>query len=136
MLAYECICIYMVAMLSDFAIVAASCHLHAARAKARRLTAIYEGLFTPLDLTASQFSTLVALAVSDHPAVQELAERLDMDRSTLSRGLQPLVRRGLIDLEPDPDDARCRRAGLTEAGRAILERAIPLWRQAQQLAKD
>lgn len=123
-------------MPSDYTIVAASCHLQAARSKARRITALYERKFAPLDLTASQFSTLVALAVKDQPTVQELAERLDMDRSTLSRGLQPLVRRELIDLEPDHEDSRYRRVGLTKAGRAILDQAIPLWRQAQHSTEE
>lgn len=100
------------------------------------MTALYEGLFAPLDLTAGQFSTLVALSVGEKPVVQELAERLSMDRSTLSRGLQPMVRRGLVRLEPDPDDARSRMVDLTAAGRHMLERAIPLWQQAQHLAKE
>jgi DNA-binding MarR family transcriptional regulator len=63
--------------------------------------------------------------------VSDLAERLVMDRTTLTRNLQPLQRRGLITLGPG-DDRRTRRITLTDAGRKAMAEAFPLWREAQR----
>lgn len=75
--------------------VAATCAMQAARATARRLTRLYERHLAPHDLSASQFTALVALA-RGVGTVGALADALDMDRTTASRLLTPLRRRGLV----------------------------------------
>ncbi|MBD2840715.1 MarR family winged helix-turn-helix transcriptional regulator [Erythrobacter rubeus] len=123
-------------MNDSYAMIASQCHMLAARSRARKLTAVYEAAFAPLDLTGGQFSTLVAVAQSDGPAIRDLAEYLVMDRTTMSRALRPLERRGLIELQPDPDDLRSKSVVITPEGSALLDRAIPLWRQAQNSIEE
>lgn len=53
-----------------------------------------------------------------------------MDRTTLTRNLRPLERRRLVRIERGPD-RRQRFMSLTGAGRAAMERALPLWQAAQ-----
>ena len=96
----------------------------------------YEAAFAPLDLTGGQFSTLVAVAHAGSSAIHELAEHLVMDRTTMSRALRPLERRGLIRLESDPHDLRSKRVNLTPAGSDLLNRAIPLWQSVQNSIKE
>src|SRR4029077_8989612 len=61
-----------------------------------------------------------------------LASRLAMDRTTLSRELTPLVDAGLLTAATDTDDRRRRVVAVTRNGAALVERARPLWAQAQK----
>ena len=110
---------------------AASCYANRLRNAARAITRHYDARLKPLDLRISQLSVLTAASVADGQlTIVELAEKLGMDRSTLSRNLDPLERRGLIELGPEGRH-RARRVMLTEAGQALLREAYPLWRAAQ-----
>ena len=55
----------------------------------------------------------------------DLAERLHLSPSGLTRRLDGLVRDGLVTREPSPDDRRVSLAVLTEDGFARLEEAAP-----------
>lgn len=99
----------------------------AARAVARR----YDELLRPVGLTNGQFSLLMALNRPEPPVMGEVAALLAMDRTTLTANLKPLERRGLVAVAPDAADKRSRRLALTEAGRTVLEEAVPLWHQGQ-----
>jgi DNA-binding MarR family transcriptional regulator/N-acetylglutamate synthase-like GNAT family acetyltransferase len=54
--------------------------------------------------------------------VRELRDRLGLDSGYLSRLLRTLQDRGLVMVEPDPDDLRRRRVALTPKGRSIYRR--------------
>ena len=56
-----------------------------------------------------------------------VAEVLAMDRTTVTANLKPLERMGAVVVTVDPDDRRGRRAALTDAGRALLAEATPIW---------
>jgi len=100
------------------------------RKAARAVTQMYETALAPSGVHATQFSVLVALAVADGAPLSRVAEALVMDRTTLTRNLRPLERRGWVRSEAGAD-RRERNLGLTRSGRAALERALPLWQQAQ-----
>lgn len=57
----------------------------------------------------------------------DVASLLAMDRTTLTAALKPLTRRGLVEILTDPKDRRSRRLVLTDAGRALLAEAVPVW---------
>ena len=63
--------------------------------------------------------------------ITDLAERMAMDRTTLSRNLKPLEKQGLVEILPGAD-RRTRQIGLTPKGRKTLSKAMPLWEQAQK----
>jgi DNA-binding MarR family transcriptional regulator len=96
----------------------------AARAVARR----FDAAFRPLGLTSGQFSLLMSLNRPEPPAMGSIAALLAMDRTTLTANLKPLERRGLVQVKVDPADRRSRRLVLTAAGRRLLTRALPIWR--------
>ncbi len=50
-----------------------------------------------------------------------------MDRTTLTAAVKTLERRGLVLVARDPKDRRSRLLSLTEAGRAALATAVPIW---------
>jgi DNA-binding MarR family transcriptional regulator len=85
----------------------------------------------PADLRVTQFSLLRTLARSGPMRISELAAAQLLDRTALSRNLDPLVERRLVEVEPGRD-ARTREIALTRAGRAALRAATPCWKRAQK----
>jgi DNA-binding MarR family transcriptional regulator len=102
--------------------------LHVQRA-ARGLARRFDDVFRPLDLTHGQFSLLMSLNRPEPPTIGSVAELLAMDRTTLTAALKPLERRGLVKVSVDKEDKRSRRLTITAAGRALLAKAFPLWRE-------
>ncbi len=58
----------------------------------------------------------------DGIAVTDLARRLELDQSTVSRQLRPLEEHGLVVRTADPDDRRVARLAITGDGLALLRR--------------
>jgi DNA-binding MarR family transcriptional regulator len=100
--------------------------LHVQRA-ARALARRFDEALRPLDLTNGQFSLMMSLNRPRPAGMGEVASVLAVDRTTLTAALKPLQRRGLVEVEVDPDDRRGRRVKLTEAGKDLLARAAPVW---------
>lgn len=101
----------------------------AARAVARR----FDEALRPLDLTNGQFSLLMSLNRLEPAAMSGVAALLAMDRTTLTAALKPLQRRELVDIAVDPADRRSRKLTLTDAGRALLAAALPIWEREHTL---
>jgi len=110
--------------------VASDCVCFSLRKAARAVTQLYDRAFEDGALRVTQFTLLVALSQSEQLTLSQVAERLVMDRTTLTRNLAPLERDGLVTSERGPD-RRERYMRLTPAGRRTLDQALPLWRQAQ-----
>lgn len=100
--------------------------LHAQRA-ARTLARRFDEAFRPMGITSGQFSLLNSMNRPSPPTIGAIAGVLAMDRSTVTANLKPLERMGAVSVSVDPDDRRGRRAALTDAGRALLARATPVW---------
>jgi len=105
------------------------CLCLATQRAARLLARRFDQLFAPLGLTNGQFSMMVALSGAWRPRLGELAEFLGMDSTTMTAAVKTLEKRGLVLLQADKADARVRRPALTEAGREVVARAVPLWRE-------
>jgi DNA-binding MarR family transcriptional regulator len=103
--------------------------LHVQRA-ARALARRFDEVFRPLDLTQGQFSLLMSLNRPEPPSIGSVAALLAMDRTTLTAALKPLERRELVKVSTDKEDRRSRRLAITAAGRRLLGKAVPLWKQA------
>ena len=97
----------------------------AARAVARR----FDEALRPLELTNGQFSLLMSLNRPEPPVMGQVSTLLAMDRTTLTASLKPLERRGLLRVMVDEADRRSRRLVLTPAGRRLLAKAVPIWRE-------
>lgn len=100
------------------------------RRAARMVAKRYDDALRPVGLRNTQFSVLGALAYLGETGIGELAVQMATDGTTLTRNLDVLVRRGLIENVP-AEDGRVRRVRLTPLGRETLEEALPLWRAAQ-----
>lgn len=114
--------------------------LHVQRA-ARALARRFDQAFRTLELTNNQFSLLMSLNRPEPPNMAQVARGLAMDRTTLTANMKRLRRRGLVTVSIDKADKRNRRLALTAKGRALLVRALPMWRRThaavdRQLARS
>ncbi|MCI0430182.1 MAG: MarR family transcriptional regulator [Rhodospirillales bacterium] len=98
----------------------------ASRAIARH----FDEALRPLGLSNGQFSLLMQLNRPSPLTVGGLAEELVMDRTTTTKNLKPLERRGLLRIRRDEEDPRVKRITLTSAGRALLAKAVRHWKAA------
>ncbi len=73
-------------------------------------------------LTTSQCHALIEIGQEGQLTTGELAHLLNLDKSTLSRRVQPLVEAGLLAAKEDPGDRRRRPLTLTQQGRQRLAR--------------
>jgi DNA-binding MarR family transcriptional regulator len=113
----------------------AACHCTALRQAARQATLLYDRYLAPSGLTSGQFAILTAVATwpgGVNPSVAELARELVIDRTALTRALQPTTRDGLIQLMESAQDQRVRLVRLTASGRKRVIEASRLWMEAQQ----
>lgn len=111
------------------------CTCAALRRTTRRMTQVYDDALKPLGLKLTQYSLLSNLAQVDNPSITDLADRMMVDRTTLTRNLQPLQKAGWVALGKG-DDSRSRSVILTPAGRRMLDTARPLWRQAERAIRE
>jgi DNA-binding MarR family transcriptional regulator len=107
-----------------------------ARLAARRITAFLNRRMQGSGLSLAQFSLMAQIAAARDDTLSELAQRIGLDQSTLSRNLQVLEAGGLIEIAAGDRDARRRAVWLTEKGALSLEAGLADWKRAHgELAK-
>ncbi|MFF3848998.1 MarR family winged helix-turn-helix transcriptional regulator [Streptomyces sp. NPDC002328] len=86
----------------------------------------------PLDRAAVALLRQVADAEPMRPG--ELAQRLGVEASHVTRTVQQLQKSGYVTRVPDPDDGRAQRIQLTDAGQAAVDRVREAGARGMQLA--
>ena len=69
-----------------------------------------------------QRDLLEAVAASEPGTLNQVAARVSRGAPAISRAIDALVRAGLVDRQPDPDNRRRLQLRLTEAGQAQLNK--------------
>ena len=106
------------------------------RRTTRRMTQIYDAALAAVDLTLTQYSLLSALVRQPTPpTMQELADLMGMERTSLSRTLKPMIERGFLRIEIGAD-RRSKQIIVTDTGQAQREAARPVWRAAQDQIQE
>jgi DNA-binding MarR family transcriptional regulator len=111
--------------------VKSQCHCVNLRRAANAVTQYYDRTLAPSGLTLNQYSLLSNLQRAGESSVTGLARRVGLDRTTLTRNLSPLVRRGLIEDRSAPV-GRDRVYIVTPAGAEVISAGLPLWEAAQE----
>jgi DNA-binding MarR family transcriptional regulator len=89
------------------------------------------------DISVTQCYALEVLVERGPQRSLALAEALRLDKSTTTRVVDALVRKGYVERRPDPDDARAVSLRVTRAGRALYQRInADLIDQQQALLED
>jgi DNA-binding MarR family transcriptional regulator len=100
------------------------------RQLARSVTRHYDAYVARTGLKNTQYSLLSHVVLLGPIAPGELARRMKLDASTLTRNLQPLLAQGWLEMGPGTD-ARSRTIVATESGRAKRAEGQRAWKQAQ-----
>jgi DNA-binding MarR family transcriptional regulator len=101
----------------------------------RIITSIYDDALRPLGLTTSQANMLTAIDQVGPVKQAELADYLHIEKSTLSRNIALMKKRGWVRVLPGEDE-RSHALAITARGRKLLGEALPSWRKAQQAAVE
>ncbi len=113
------------------------CSCNMMRKSARKITQFYENNLREAGIKPTQFSILATLANTGPIQLTQLANRLILERTSLTRNLNVLERNTWIDIQPGEEDSRQRVVSLTRNGYKQLDCAIPYWQKAQKaIAKD
>ncbi len=86
----------------------------------RRLGILEKSEASCCGITLAQCHALYELRRAGEMSLNDLAESLRLDKSTVSRLVDNLVNSGLVARGTDPGDRRCVTLGLTEEGRRVL----------------
>ena len=99
------------------------------RNAARAVTRHYDRGLRAAGVTAVQLPLLAAISYGANTSIAALAAALDLERSTISRDLETLVRRGYVKREAT-GDKRATALRLTPKGHAVLAKAFEAWSRA------
>jgi len=96
----------------------------------RGVSRLYDAELGRAGLKGTQYSLLAHLVSLGPIAPGDLARRLGMDASTLTRNVQLLIDQGWVSQHPGRD-TRSRSLAITDAGRAKQAEAKAHWKRAQ-----
>jgi DNA-binding MarR family transcriptional regulator len=106
------------------------CSSFKVRQLSRRVSQHFDRIVASTGLKTTQYSLLSHIAQHEPARPVDLAADMEMDASTLTRNLQPLIVQGYVEVGPG-DDGRSRFVTLTDAGRAKRAQAQREWKRAQ-----
>jgi DNA-binding MarR family transcriptional regulator len=105
------------------------CTCFSVRKLSRTVTRLYDQHLATAGLKTTQYSLLKNIAHEPLP-IAELAARLSIERTTITRNLKPLIDAGWVELKPGTD-ARQRIPTITSAGRTTIKQGKQAWKRAQ-----
>ncbi len=117
------------------AYILASCACLNLRKASRAITQMFDEAFRPSGLRSTQIPVLITLVSTGPTTVNHMAADLVMERTSLSRLLQPLVASGLIEMTTGRD-RRTRELSITAAGSQRVAAAFPMWDRVQKKVLD
>jgi DNA-binding MarR family transcriptional regulator len=107
------------------------CYCATLRQATRVISQKYAAALRGTQLTNTQYTLLTVLTQMPKPRVNDLAEAMAMDQTTLSRTLKVMERDGLISTVSGADRRESRWL-ITARGRSRMARALPRWQKAQR----
>ncbi len=93
----------------------------------RKLNKITKESIMPYKLTTSQFFLLIALYEENGILISKLAEKVALDKATLTGIIDRLERDGLVERRDDPKDRRAIRVYLTPKAESLREELLEIY---------
>jgi DNA-binding MarR family transcriptional regulator len=112
-----------------------SCVCSRTRMLDRLLTRLYDDALEAVGLRVNQLTMLSIIASMKGLRAVDVGRFLEMDKSTVSRGLASLRDKGWVE-SAQSGGRRRKTLALTSEGASILSRAMPRWREADKQAED
>ncbi len=92
----------------------------------KEIVRLYKPCLDELDLTYTQYITMMVLWEKESLGVKELGEALYLDSGTLTPLLKKLEAKGLVKRQRCEEDERCLLVSLTEKGKGLKDKALPI----------
>ena len=105
------------------------------RKAARAITLLYDNAFKSSGLLSTQFGVLQVLCDIDSIQISDLAGKLGMDRTTLTRNLSVLERDGFIKISQGKDH-RTRNVTATQKAHVAVSKTNLIWSEIQCKVKQ
>lgn len=106
-----------------------SCYCTNLRRSANLISEIYDSSLKEAGITVSQYYLLINLSRLESANITHWAEHVGLERSTMVRNIKVLQFHNLVKIT----EGHGKVFTLSEEGKQVLERAIPLWQKAQEL---
>ncbi|MFM0631552.1 MarR family winged helix-turn-helix transcriptional regulator [Paraburkholderia xenovorans] len=117
-------------------VVLKTCTCLTVRQASRAVSQFYDEMLTPVEISSGQFTLLAQIKLKESSTISALAQRLLIERTTLTRNVRLLQERGLVEVVGATSDKRQRMMNLTAQGELLLVRAFPSWDEAQTQLSD
>lgn len=109
------------------------CISYRLRRAGRMAAKFYDNALKPSGLRNTQFALLATIYKAGEISIGDLSEATVTDGTTLTRNLEVVIRRELVE-NIEIEDGRVRLVRLTQLGNKTFKEAVPLWREAQEHA--
>lgn len=109
----------------------AGCVMKNVTMTARAVVSLWDEAFRPLGLTANQFQILAVLATLGDSNLKGLADKLNMDTTTISRTTKLLSENGYLKVTTG-SDARQKMLGLSKKGKDKFAKGVEIWSSIQE----
>jgi DNA-binding MarR family transcriptional regulator len=111
--------------------IARECIAMRVRVLNRLVTKIYDQHLRPYGLRTAQQTILVAISLMQSPTPTQIERRLTLEKSTVSRNVERMQRRGWVEFVRS-EDGRSHRLKLTAKGAELLAETTSAWQAAQK----
>jgi DNA-binding MarR family transcriptional regulator len=95
------------------------------------VTKAYDDALRPLGLRTAQQIILVAISLMKTPTPTQIERRLSLEKSTVSRNVERMQRRGWVEFVSG-EDGRSHHLKLTAKGDKLLRESTAAWEQVQK----
>lgn len=96
---------------------------------AKEVVRMYKPYLDKIDLTYTQYITMMVMWEKKQVSVKQLGEMLFLDSGTLTPVLKKLEQKGYVSRARSKEDERVLDVTLTESGEALKEKALDVPRQ-------
>lgn len=96
----------------------------------RIITNIYDFALKPIGIKLNQLNILIVIYLSDEIGYDGLSKKLIMDKSTVSRNIDRMVKKGWLDVSISAE-ANKKMIRVTKDGKELLQKVYGLWEQGQ-----
>lgn len=98
------------------------------------LSEIFNQSLSEFDITIPMYRVLVALQDGQSRMLNQIAQVLDVEQSTLSRQITTMVKLGLVSRARPDENGRIVQIEITDHGRRVVDKMIPVAQSLETLA--